>query len=292
MSNVRFPIACGRAWLPRAGRIGGAVRRAGILGVLMVLVGCSATQHIEQLAADANLVRYVVQAERLPLAYYMPAPGKRAARVVIFLEGDGRPWVRGAHPNSDPTTRDPIALELLRRTPRPAAYLARPCYHGLAAPDCTFEKWTGGRYGQDIVLAMSAAVREIVRRMQAEEAVLVGYSGGGTLAVLIAERTEGITAVVTVAANLDVAAWTTFHGYLPLSQSLNPAASEHAHAWRELHLSGAQDRTIPASLNDAYFERFPHAQRWTLAAHGHRCCWVDEWPALWTEIEARLAADQ
>ena len=38
--------------------------------------------------------------------------------------------------------------------------------------------------------------------------------------MLIAERLENVTAVVTIAANLDTDAWTEHHKYLPMSQSL------------------------------------------------------------------------
>ena len=49
------------------------------------------------------------------------------------------------------------------------------------------------------------------------EVTFVGYSGGGVLAVLIAERLDNVAGVITVGANLDTDAWTEHHGYLPLT---------------------------------------------------------------------------
>ena len=108
--------------------------------------------------------------------------------------------------------------------------------------------------------------------------MLVGYSGGGVLAVLIAERLDNVAAVITVGANLDTDAWTRHHGYLPLTGSLNPASSTAEHRWPETHLYGARDRSCRVSTTDAYFARFPHAQRKVMDDYDHVCCWVEQWP--------------
>jgi pimeloyl-ACP methyl ester carboxylesterase len=52
---------------------------------------------------------------------------------------------------------------------------------------------------------------------------LVGYSGGGTIAVLLAARRSDVAEVITVAANLDVGYWTQRDGLSPLTGSLDPA---------------------------------------------------------------------
>ena len=52
---------------------------------------------------------------------------------------------------------------------------------------------------------------------------MIGYSGGGTLAQLVAEKFTQTRAVVTLAGNLDLAAWVQLHDYTPLGGSLNPA---------------------------------------------------------------------
>ena len=57
--------------------------------------------------------------------------------------------------------------------------------------------------------------------------------------------------VITVGANLDTDAWTQHHGYLPLTGSLNPAASTAKHPWPEAHLYGGRDTIVPASTTFA-----------------------------------------
>lgn len=206
-----------------------------------------------------------------------PTPG---GDLHIYLGGDGTPWIGGRRVAADPTPRTPLTLELLARDPAPARFLGRPCYHGTARrPPCTGELWTGARYGEAVVAALAAALETIVATEQPGRLVLVGYSGGGTLAVLVAQRVPAVDVVVTVAANLDPSAWTAHHGYLPLQGSLDPRDGPEPRA-RLVHLSGGRDRVVPGALTARYRERFPEQPFVELADFDHRCCWIDAWPGL------------
>ncbi len=255
----------------------------------LIVLGCSSnSERIDALAQAASLEHRVLEFDGLRSSVYMTSAIEPNRPLLIFLEGDGRPWHAGIEPNLDPTTANPLALELLTRTPRPAAYVGRPCYQGVRSARCTPELWTSGRYSEEIVEVMAQTIRELVRRSDASEAIIVGHSGGGTLAVLIAERLEHVAAVVTIAANLDIDAWTAHHRYLPLTGSLNPARSTHAHPWREIHIAGTRDQVVPPETTAAYFERYPNAERWVLDEHSHVCCWLEAWAVLWPKIEAEL----
>lgn len=265
-----------------------------LLVLLTCLIGggCSSNAgRIDALARGASLERSVLEIDGLSTSIYMRPDLASGQALVVFLEGDGRPWRAGIEPSRDPTTSNPLALELLTRTPRAAAYVSRPCYQGVASARCSPALWTSDRYSQEIVETMTHTIRELMRRSNANETILVGHSGGGTLAVLIAERMAGIKAVVTIAANLDIDAWTAHHEYLPLSGSLNPARSRLAHPWQEIHLAGARDQVVPIETTSAYFDRYPNAERWVLDEHAHACCWVDAWPALWEKIESELTLE-
>jgi dienelactone hydrolase len=188
---------------------------------------------------------------------------------------------------ADPTPRTPLTLELLARDPAPVRFLGRPCYHGTAErPPCTGELWTGARYGEPVVAALAAALETIVATERPGRLVLVGYSGGGTLAWLVAQRVRTVDVVVTVAANLDPSAWTTHHGYLPLEGSLDPLAGPEPRA-RVVHLVGGRDRVVPGALAARYRERFPDHPFVELADFDHRCCWIDAWPDLLEDALAR-----
>jgi pimeloyl-ACP methyl ester carboxylesterase len=268
-----------------------AMHRTALLLLALFLAGCTSNAtRIEELAAALGMTRSVVFASGFRSPIFMRgAPGPQHATLAIFIEGDGVPWEGGRQPSLDPATRDPLALKLLAQTPVSAAYVARPCYHDMSGGRCTPERWTMERYSDEIVSSMTDVVRTTTLQAKARSVVLVGYSGGGVLAVLIAERLDNVAAVITVGANLDTDAWTRHHDYLPLSGSLNPALSAAEHRWPETHLYGARDQKVPPATAEAYFKRYPGAQRRIVDANDHVCCWVEQWPQLWREITAVAA---
>jgi pimeloyl-ACP methyl ester carboxylesterase len=265
-----------------------AMHRTALLLLALFLAGCTSNAtRIEELAAALGMTRSVVVTDAFRSPIFMRgAPGPQHATLAIFIEGDGVPWEGGRQPSLDPATRDPVALKLLAQTPVSAAYVARPCYHDMSGERCTPERWTMERYSDEIVSSMTDVVRTTALQAKARSVVLVGYSGGGVLAVLIAERLDNVSAVITVGANLDTDAWTRHHDYLPLSGSLNPAASTAEHRWPETHLYGARDQNVPPATAEAYFKRHPGARRRIVDANDHVCCWVEQWPQLWREISA------
>ena len=198
----------------------------------------------------------------------------------VYFGGDGTPFVRRNAVARDPTPRKPLALALLARGPQPAVFLGRPCYHGLVE-GCDPALWTVGRYSEAVVGSMAAATRELLQAGGHEAGVLVGYSGGGVLALMVAERLPAVKAVVTLAANLDLGAWTELHGYSPLSDSINPlTAAGSRDDLRHLHLTGALDANVPPDVQKRLEAKLGSEAFATLPGFDHRCCWVDSWPAL------------
>ena len=254
---------------------------------LFTLAGCATNgSRIDRVAKSAGLQRLVVAGTlHSHVVYEKTASASHDGQLFVFLEGDGSPWgSSGMQPAADPTTRNPLALRLMLATDAKAIYVARPCYHGYLDAQCSAERWTGGRYSEEVVASMVAAIAREAAKLRAgnriDQLIVVGYSGGGVLAVLIAERLANVAAVITIGANLDIVAWAAHHRYLPLSQSLNPRSSPLPHPWKEFHFIGANDAVVPAATADEYFRRYPEAQRITLANADHVCCWQTNWPAL------------
>lgn len=208
----------------------------------------------------------------------------------VFIEGDGRPWINGGRePAKNPTTSRPLALELAGQMQRPVLYVGRPCYDRRTPESlCTSTWWTDARYSRTVVESLAAAIRQYQQQFHFDRLVLVGYSGGGVLAELVAHEVSGVAAVVTIAANLDVAAWTDYHGYLPLTASLNPAAATSTATWPEIHILGEEDEVVPPRTVQRYFERNPRSVVWRYPDYGHVCCWREEWPRITGRIDAQL----
>lgn len=203
----------------------------------------------------------------------------------IYLEGDGLPWRNRHTISKDPTPRYPLALHLMSLDPDPAYYITRPCYHRQISENCHDDLWTFGRYSQEVVDAMAQAVQSILASVDESTTVtLIGYSGGATLALLVVAQLEGVDRLVTVAGNLDNDAWTALHGYTPLHNSLNPANIELPEYIRYIHFAGSDDSNIPPSLGKAMYARPGHELR-VMQGFDHRCCWVEVWPQVLTEIK-------
>ena len=123
---------------------------------------------------------------------------------------------------------------------------------------------------------------------------LVGYSGGGTVAALVAARRSDIQWLTTVAGNLDHAKWTELHELTPLSQSLNPA--DFANDLRDipqLHLLGENDDNITIEVLDSYRKALNGAEdlRFEVVPdYTHKCCWEEVWPGVVCNLTDPLTA--
>lgn len=213
---------------------------------------------------------------------YRQGIGDKSGPVHVYLEGDGLPWVTRTRIAQDPTPRTPLALQLMAHDPGQTLYIGRPCYHGLAeSPGCSPWLWTQGRYGEEVVRSMTAALRRALGLDSNREVTLIGYSGGGVLAMLIAARLEQVQGVVTIGANLDIATWADLHGYSRLVGSLNPATQPPLPAKiRQIHLAGERDLRVPARLSAPVLARQGNARLFVVPNFDHVCCWERAWPAI------------
>ncbi len=210
------------------------------------------------------------------------AQAANGAALHVYVEHDGTPWASRDRVAEDPTPRTPFALELMAKDAGPRLLLGRPCYfHAHTAPPCTPLLWTHERYAPQVVASMVAALRRYLSVHPFRHVVLVGYSGGGTLAWLMAAQLPETVALVTIAANLDVDAWARLHGYSALAGSLDPAAAPTLPpAIAERHYVGERDTNVPPAVLRAFARRHPRAGVIEIARFDHVCCWVARWPAL------------
>lgn len=210
----------------------------------------------------------------------------------VYLEGDGAPWLNRYWIAPDPTPRNPLGLTLMAQDNNASVYLGRPCYHGQSqAPLCNPSLWTSHRYGPEVLDSMAAVLSSMLAVSSYTDVVLIGYSGGGTLAMLLAERFQQVRAVITIAGNLNPQRWAIWHGYSPLKGSLNPAnrapLPKHIVQW---HLSGGQDRNMPPSIVQAVITQQHNAQWTVIETFDHRCCWQQRWPSILKQLPAKLLA--
>ncbi len=250
-------------------------------GSLLALLSACTTpqQRLDQVATDLGFQRLSLNGDPFQhRAYRNAAPISTVLHV--YLDGDGSPWQNG-RVIADPTPRQPLVLQLMAQDSQASLYLGRPCYHGMQqAPGCSPWLWTAARYSPLVIDSLVAALHTVLREHPNTAVVLIGYSGGGTLAMLLAEHLPQTRLIVTIAANLDTTAWTEHHGYSPLLGSLNPANRPPLVTTPQWHLFGEQDDNTPAALSELLIQRQPCARSERIAAFNHRCCWLDYWPQV------------
>ena len=265
---------------------------------LMLLPACSSvptpalrSQQALQLAQQAHWQPLVLDTSPFRLQAFRPAQWQAHDVLTVYIEGDGLAWLTSSQPSADPTPVTPLALRLALAQPEGnAAYLARPCQFLADQPTCQRRYWTDARFAEEVVGAMDQAVEQLKEQARARELVLVGYSGGAAVALLLAARRDDVRQVVTVAGNLDHAAWTAHHRVSPLQRSLNPADQRQALIGLEqVHLVGELDRITPPELARQYIAAYPSTapQRLqVMPGFDHACCWAQGWPGVWRDLSS------
>ncbi|MFQ5470999.1 MAG: alpha/beta hydrolase family protein [Gammaproteobacteria bacterium] len=200
----------------------------------------------------------------------------------VYIEGDGLPWFTRYLKASDPTPKNPLMLSLMSRDTTRSMYLGRPCYFGKAHDKgCSHLIWTEARYSEKVVDSMAHAINNYVYDKGIRHLQFIGHSGGGTLAMLLAERFENTNLVVTLAGNLDIDAWTRYHHYSPLYLSLNPAdQAPLSKSVRQIHYAGINDTVVPPEIIDSAIKNQPTATYILLDQQDHSCCWNNVWPNI------------
>ena len=267
---------------------------ASLLLPLLLLYGCAVSpeKNVARLAAAAGFQRAEVRGDPFLHLVYFNYVDHKGGTLHVYLEGDGTPWIDERWIAADPTPRNPLMLRLMALDHAPSVYLGRPCYFGLSdTPPCSPEFWTSGRYSEPVVASMQAALRHILDEGRFVDVVLIGHSGGGTLAMLLADRISQTRAIITIAGNLDTDAWAALHNYSPLADSLNPALQAPLpHTIYQLHLIGGRDRRITPALIRPVIMKQSSAQLQVIEKFDHVCCWRDMWPAILTTLESNTTA--
>lgn len=242
----------------------------------------------DQIAGKNRFYKERVPAQTFTLTTYSRLENPRKS-ITIYIEGDGRAWLSKNRLSDDPTPFHPMVLELASLDPSPnVAYLARPCQYdnsALQAP-CAPEYWSSKRFSEEVIASMNTVLDVLVKRVNASEVHLVGYSGGGAIAVLIAARRTDISSLRTIAGNLDITANSDYHGVSPLKESLNPKESAMQVARiPQVHFIGTRDEIMPPFISENF----------ALASQNSRCVkiipvqgathhngWVEKWKELVT----------
>lgn len=269
-----------------------------LLPLLHLLVACAPgarrvdIETAQALAAPARLEERLYRGGQFVLTARerIERPG---ADVTIYIEGDGFAWATRSLPSNDPTPDNPVALALAALDPAPnVAWIARPCQYTPRQenPSCAQYFWTHGRLAPEVIGSVDDAVTAIKAAARAPRVHLVGYSGGGGVAVLVAARRSDVASIRTLAGNLELDAFTRLHRVSPMTGSLNPgAAAKTVERVPQQHWVGGADTIVPVAISRAYTASMTR-QECTRVTVLPGVSHYDGWPAVWRALVPTLPA--
>lgn len=171
----------------------------------------------------------------------------------IYIEGDGQAWISKHKLSKNPTPHDPLTLKLASLDKRPnVIYIARPCQFTPLYLDlnCHSKYWSTARYSEPVIEAVNEVINYFINSdyisNKNKEIHLIGYSGGATVAGIIASQRPDVKSLITIAGNLDHDTVSDFHNTSKLKESLNLInfTKELSHIPQK-HYIGENDQIIP-----------------------------------------------
>ncbi len=240
------------------------------------------------MAEDAGWSATYTAIPHFTLKAYL-APQRASERpILVYLEGDGFSWINENWVSPDPTPRTPFMLQVaLQDSHYNAAYLARPCQYVIEAgygANCQSALWTDARFNQVVIADMSKALDQILLERAQTRVILVGGSGGATVAMLLAAQRKDIAGVVTLSGLLNHRAWTKCHKISDLAQSLDLTDFyPQIASMPQMHLLASNDGFIPVQLSIQQLVRLTSLStlntiRWReVPKMEHSCCWGEYW---------------
>jgi hypothetical protein len=269
-------------------------------GLICILCACTSTVWL----SDTQLANTISEPARLQIKTFKVGQfivhgreryDKLGSDLSIYLEGDGLAWVSRREPSRDPTPDNPIGLRLAAIDPAPnVIWIARPCQYTspIENPRCSLFYWTNGRFAPEIVDAIDQVITAAKLSAKATKIHLIGYSGGGGLALLIAAQRNDVASIRTVAGNIDHPAFTSFHRVTPMSQSLDPASvARRINTIPQWHFFGAEDKVVPKLIGESYTRKAGTSsclQMHVIPNVSHEKGWELLWPRLLQETNRAI----
>lgn len=251
-----------------------------------IFLGCSTTASpkerfvkMQQMAAQKEWIPLTIKTDTYNLKAFIPTKTSYSEEITIFIEGDGFAWLNKNQPSSNPTPKNAVALKVaLSLNNQHSAYLSRPCQNVFDDEflHCTEDVWTTNHFSDTTIISINQGIDQIKKSFGASRINLVGYSGGGVIALLASLKRNDIQQIITIASNIDTKAWTALHNLSPLN-SQNPAdyASQLIKT-PQIHYLGSNDEIVPPKISEEYFKHFAEPNnitRITVENFSHGCCW-------------------
>ncbi len=255
---------------------------------MLTLGGCIATTYpymrtetAQRIAAPAWMIKRDISAAPFILRAYERVH-ERGGSANIYIEGER------SNTNPSSTPFNPVALHLASKDKaNNVIYIAHPCqYTGMISvtDKCSDSYDNESSFSDEVIESYNTALDDISRRYNIQKFNLIGYSGGGGIATLLAAKRSDIVSLRTVAGILDHETYTTLLKAPAMTQSINPA-SEAATLTKmpQYHFIGGRDDIVPPAILHSFLQSMPPTncvQTMLVQEAMHDSGWVDKWPEL------------
>ncbi len=260
----------------------------------LILSGClsvpSASQRLataDSLAKPMGFIRARIFSNGFQMTiFYKITSAELPLRV--YIEGDGYAWITRYRVSGDPTPKFPTALSLaVLDASSNVAYIARPCqYKEKDVKDaCRDDYWTGSRFAEEVIVAVDEIVSRMKEKASAKEIEMVGYSGGGAVAALIAARRSDVVRLITVAGNLDPNGLCEYHGVsMPDFGALDPMdVAVKLGDVPQTHFVGGKDKVVPKIIADNFVSALPRGTDVKIKV-AQNATHSEGWDKVWREL--------
>lgn len=266
----------------------------GVMGsALLGLLSCStpinkqpprSTQRVINIASEAgfSLQRYPTRSFLLTAYEHLPPIPTQV--VHLYIEGDGNSWKTKYRLSDNPTPKQPLALKLAILDPHShVVYVSRPCQytpHDLD-PKCSAKYWSSHRYAPEVIQATNDVLDQIKEKVKNTNFVLIGFSGGASVAALVASERQDVLGLITVAGDLNHDALNQYHQTSPLEGSLNPTKiAPQLKNLPQHHWNGSSDRIVPTWVAEDFAKKVNNpacVEVHTLKGASHHKGWEKHW---------------
>ena len=238
------------------------------------------------LAINTGFEQRIIKTTNFSLLTLHKNSGSKILRV--YIEGDGHAFNR-YNISNDPTPNNPLALKLTLQdnSTDSLLYIARPGQYVMKMgydKNCSPDYWTTKRFAPEVVDDTAKIIDAFKNRFNYEKIELVGFSGGGGIAAILAAKRNDVINLRTVAGNLNTDYFTKYHKVLPMTGSINPqdGVAEMQHI-PQIHFVGEKDKIIPKTIATAFSKNNVCSKVVEIPDSNHLVGWENIWNQLLLE---------
>ena len=246
-------------------------------------------QHTADIVAQSgNLVQKKIATDDFLLTTYRRFDSTvDNKQMVVYIEGDGMAWISRDQLSSNPTPVQPIALKLASiDTNDNVLYIARPCQYlwPQKMNRCSSRYWSDKRGSEEVISSINQAISIVKQKQNISSIRLIGYSGGGGIAALIADRRADVNEFVSVSGNLNYKLFTQTHDLSPMNRSIDPiTVANQIGLIPQIHYVGADDKIIPRQIALSFSDKVKVIND---VSHDN---WSDKWAQILRTINHDLS---